>query len=253
MRDRGDLPIRGEQVYEGKAKRVFRTPWPDRYLLHFTDEATAFDGRKRAAIPGKGRANNLISARLMEVVEQAGVPTHLLDVVGPRDQLVRALAMLPLEVVVRRAVAGSLARRLGLQEGRPIEPPLVELYYKRDDLGDPLVTEDHVRLLGVASPEELAEMRRLALRVGETLAAYLADRGLRLVDFKLEFGRAGMGELVLADEISPDTCRLWDLRTGEPLDKDRFRRDLGGEAEAYQEVLRRVVGEALAAPRRGDG
>lgn len=252
MPERGDLPIRGPRLYEGKAKAVYATPWPDRYLIHFTDAATAFDGQKRATIPGKGRANNLISARLMEVVEAAGVPTHLLDVVGPRDQLVRALRMVPLEVVVRRVVAGSLARRLGLPPGGAVEPPVVELYYKRDDLGDPLVNEDHVRLLGLATPDELAAMRQLALRATAALAAFLAGCGLRLVDLKLEFGRGPGGELVLADEISPDTCRLWDLATGEPLDKDRFRRDLGGEAEAYREVLRRVVGEAVAGPR-GDG
>lgn len=237
-------------LYEGKAKVVYETDDPARLMVFFKDDATAFDGRKRDEIADKGRCNNLISAYLFEALERAGVPTHFLDVAGARQMVVRRLDMIPLEVVVRNVAAGSLVRRLGLEDGRELDPPVVELYYKDDALGDPLVNRDHVRVLGAAEPEEIDEMERLALQVNQVLGPLLAGRGLRLVDFKLEFGRDG-ARIVLGDEISPDTCRFRDIETGRILDKDRFRQDLGGVTDAYQEVLRRLVGED-AAPR-GDG
>jgi len=229
-------------LYEGKAKIVYETDDPARLIVFFKDDATAFDGKKRDEILDKGRCNNLISAALFEALERAGVPTHFLDVAGARQMVVRRLEMIPLEVVVRNVAAGSLVRRLGLEDGRELDPPVVELYYKDDARGDPLVNRHHVRVLGAARPEEIDELERLALRVNEVLQPLLAERGLRLVDFKLEFGRDG-SRIVLGDEISPDTCRFRDLKTGEILDKDRFRQDLGGVTDAYQEVLRRLVGE----------
>ncbi|GAB6876487.1 phosphoribosylaminoimidazolesuccinocarboxamide synthase [Thermaerobacter litoralis] len=233
------IPPRGERLYEGKAKIVYATPDPGLVRIYFKDDATAFDGRKRGTIGDKGRLNAQISAHLFRVVEAAGVPTHLVAVAGERELLARRVDIVPIEVVVRNVVAGSLARRLGLEAGRVLDEPVVELYYKRDDLGDPLINRAHVGLLGLATPEELDRMEAMALGVNRTLRAYLAERDLILVDFKLEFGRAA-GQLLLADEISPDTCRLWDRATGEPLDKDRFRRDLGDVAGAYAEVWRRL-------------
>src|SRR5690606_8127475 len=186
----------------------------DRLMVFFKDDATAFDGKKRDEIADKGRCNNLISVVLFEALERAGVPTHFLDVAGARQMVVRRLTMIPLEVVVRNVAAGSLVRRLGLQDGRELDPPVVELYYKNDALGDPLVNRHHVRALGAAAPEEIDEMERLALRVNQVLRPFLAERGLRLVDFKLEFGREG-GRIVLGDEISHATCRFRDVETGE--------------------------------------
>lgn len=237
--------VRGEQVHEGKAKIVYRTQWPDRYLVYFKDDATAFDGKKKGQIIDKGRANNLISAHLFQVAAAAGIPTHFIRVVGPREMLVRAVTIVPVEVVVRNIAAGSLAKRLGLEEGLQLDEPLLEYYYKCDDLGDPLINEGHIRILKAAAPGEVAEMGRLAAQINDVLRPFMAGRGLTLVDFKLEFGRID-GDLILADEISPDTCRLWDARSGERLDKDRFRRDLGKVEEAYLEVLRRIVGDDAA-------
>ncbi|HEY8394442.1 MAG TPA: phosphoribosylaminoimidazolesuccinocarboxamide synthase [Thermaerobacter sp.] len=237
------LPRRLERLYEGKAKVVYRTSDQDLVWIHFKDDATAFDGKKRGSIEDKGRLNALISARLFQVVEQAGVPTHFVQLAGERDMLARAVRIIPIEVVVRNVVAGSLARRLGLEEGRHLPEPVIEFYYKRDDLGDPLINRSHVRLLGLAGDDELDRIEDMALAVNRALRAFLYDRGLVLVDFKLEFGRDRDGRILLADEISPDTCRFWDRDTGRRLDKDRFRQGLGGEREAYAEVLRRVSGE----------
>lgn len=237
------LPRRLERLYEGKAKVVYRTSDPGLVWIHFKDDATAFDGKKRGSIPDKGRLNALISARLFRVVEEAGVPTHFAGLAGERDMLARAVTIIPIEVVVRNVVAGSLARRLGLEEGRPLPEPVVELYYKRDDLGDPLINRSHARVLGLARDEELDRIEGMALAVNGALKEFLLDRGLVLVDFKLEFGRDDDGRILLADEISPDTCRFWDRATGRRLDKDRFRQGLGGEPEAYAEVLRRVTAE----------
>jgi phosphoribosylaminoimidazole-succinocarboxamide synthase len=241
------------KLHEGKAKIVWKPGVEDEatlagaqaglqdgYIVEFKDDATAFDGKKRGRIGDKGRCNNLISAALFEVLEGEGVPTHFLGVLGEREMLVRRLDIIPVEVVVRNVAAGSLAKRLGLDEGTTLVRPVLELYYKNDALGDPLVNRFHVRVMGWASDTEIDRIEGLALRVNEILGRALADCGLRLVDFKLEFGRTGSGEVILGDEISPDTCRLWDLTTNERLDKDRFRRDMGGVEEAYAEVWRRV-------------
>jgi phosphoribosylaminoimidazole-succinocarboxamide synthase len=227
-------------IYEGKAKRIWTTEDPDRVVMEFKDDATALNGLKRGQIAGKGVVNARVTAVLMTMLANAGMPTHFVAQVDERRLLVRRLAMVPLEVVVRNVVAGSLAQRTGLAEGTPIEVPLVELYYKNDALGDPLLNDEHVALLDAATPEELARLKSQARRINQLLSAFFLDRDLILVDFKLEFGRDG-AELVLGDEITPDTCRLWDRATHEKLDKDRFRRDLGGVEQAYQEVLRRVT------------
>jgi phosphoribosylaminoimidazole-succinocarboxamide synthase len=229
------------RLYEGKAKYLTESGRPDTYLMHFKDDATAFNGQKRAQIERKGVLNAAISARFFEILGRRGVPTHFVRQVDDDTLEVLRLRMIPLEVVVRNVVAGSLAKRLGLEEGRELAEPVVELYYKDDALGDPLVNDDHVRLLGVASPEEVARLRQIARQVDAVLRPYLAERALILVDFKLEFGRRESGEILLGDEISPDTCRFWDATSRERLDKDRFRRDLGGVRDAYEEVLRRLT------------
>ena len=222
-----------EKLYEGKAKVLYREG-PDTLRVYFKDEATAFNAQKRGVIPGKGVVNNKVSAALFRYLEAHGVKTHFLEM------RVRRVEILPLEVILRFRAAGSFARRYGLKEGTPLKMPLLEFSLKNDALGDPLICENAVLALGLAGEEELEAVKRTALRVGELLKAFFAERGLELVDFKLEFGRLG-GEVLLADEISPDTMRLWDEK-GEPLDKDRFRKDLGGVEEAYREVLRRVLG-----------
>jgi phosphoribosylaminoimidazole-succinocarboxamide synthase len=231
----------GTLIYEGKAKKVFATDRPDRVVQYFKDDATAFNAQKRGTILEKGIVNNKVSERLFRLLEAGGVPTHFLERLSDREMLTKRVTIIPLEVVVRNVVAGSLAKRLGLKEGDAIEPPLVEFYYKNDALGDPLITEDHIRLLKLAEPTRVKEVRELALRVNRILAPFFKERGVMLVDFKLEFG-LHEGRVILADEISPDTCRLWDEKTGESMDKDRFRKDLGRIEEAYQEVLRRVCG-----------
>lgn len=235
-------PIRKELLYEGKAKQIYATSDPDLFWVRYKDDATAFDGKKRATIQGKGELNNRISAIFFEHLGKAGIPHHFVRLLSPTEQLVRKVSIIPLEVVVRNRAAGSMARRLGLEEGLPLVRPILELYYKNDSLGDPLVNSEHALVLGWVKEAELAEMRRLALAVNEALQAFLAARDVLLIDFKLEFGRTADGQVILADEISPDTCRFWDSRTLEKLDKDRFRRDLGGVQEAYQEMLRRLGG-----------
>jgi phosphoribosylaminoimidazole-succinocarboxamide synthase len=234
----------GELLYEGKAKQLFATENPTILRMRYKDDATAFDGKKHAVIAGKGALNNAISAIFFARLEAAGVPTHFVAKTGELECLVKRVRLFPLEVIVRNRVAGSMARRYGLEEGIVLAHPSVEFDLKSDPLGDPLVTEEQIALLGWATEEEIAEIRRLALRVNEVLSADLAGRGVVLVDFKLEFGRDADGRIVVADEVSPDTCRFWDSATGEKLDKDRFRRDLGGLEEAYTEMLRRLGGEA---------
>jgi phosphoribosylaminoimidazole-succinocarboxamide synthase len=235
-----------EKLYEGKAKIVYATNQPGVVVQYFKDDATAFNALKKGTIVGKGVVNNRMSATLFERLERAGVPTHYLGTLSDREMLCRKLEIIKIETIVRNIVAGSLAKRTGLEEGTPIREPIVELYYKSDPLGDPMLNDDHVRMLKLAVPAELAWIRRTALRINGLLRPYLLRRGLLLVDFKLEFGRSGK-KLYLGDEISPDTCRLWDRTTREKLDKDRFRRDLGGVEEAYQEVYRRLVGGATRA------
>jgi phosphoribosylaminoimidazole-succinocarboxamide synthase len=231
----------GTLIYEGKAKKIFTTGQPDEVLQYFKDDATAFNAQKRGTIVEKGVINNKVSERLFRLLEQSGVPTHFVERKSDREMLTKKVTIVPVEVVVRNLVAGSLAKRLGLKEGEAIQPPIVEWYYKNDALGDPLITDDHARLLKLATSEQLAEIRRLALKVNSVLQPFFAERRMILVDFKLEFGLHN-GRLILADEISPDTCRLWDEGTKESMDKDRFRKDLGKIEEAYQEVLKRVCG-----------
>jgi phosphoribosylaminoimidazole-succinocarboxamide synthase len=233
------------KMYEGKAKIVYATSRPDLVIQYFKDDATAFNALKRGTIVGKGVVNNRMSATLFELLGRRGVPTHYVATLSEREMLCRRLDIIKIETIVRNVVAGSLAKRTGLEEGAAVKVPVVELYYKSDPLGDPMLNDDHVRMLQLASPAELAWIKRMARRVNSVLRPHLKTRGLLLVDFKLEFGRAGR-RLYLGDEISPDTCRLWDARTREKLDKDRFRRDLGGVEEAYQEVYRRVVESAAA-------
>jgi phosphoribosylaminoimidazole-succinocarboxamide synthase len=228
-------------IYEGKAKKIFTTGHPDEVLQYFKDDATAFNAQKRGTIVEKGIINNKVSERLFRLLEQSGVPTHFVERKSDREMLTKKVTIVPVEVVVRNVVAGSLAKRLGLKEGESIQPPIVEWYYKNDALGDPLIADDHVRLLKLATSEQLAEIRRLALKVNSVLQPFFAERRMILVDFKLEFGLHN-GRLILADEISPDTCRFWDEGTKESMDKDRFRKDLGKIEEAYREVLKRVCG-----------
>lgn len=227
--------------YEGKAKKVYATGDPERFIVEFKDDATAFNAQKRGQIGGKGVVNNAVSARLFELLMRAGVPTHFIAKLSGREQLVRPVEIIPLEVVVRPFAAGSFAARYGVPEGRPLTPTVLEWCYKSDALGDPPLNDDTALALGLATAAELAELRRLALEIAQLLTGYFASKNLQLIDFKLEFGRTSSGDLVLADEVSPDTCRLWDTASGERLDKDRFRRDLGGVEEAYQEVARRVL------------
>lgn len=233
-----------EQLYEGKAKRIYRTSLDNQYWVEYKDDATAFNGEKKATITGKGELNNRITAIFFTMLKQRGIDNHFIRLLSPTEQLVRQVEIIPLEVVVRNIAAGSLAKRLGMQEGTVLPQPVVEFYYKDDALGDPLVNPSHIKVMGIASEEDLAALERLGLMVNDVLQPYLRERGILLVDFKLEFGRTPEGEILLADEISPDTCRFWDAETGEKLDKDRFRRDLGKVEEAYQEMLKRLGGEA---------
>ncbi|GAB6154019.1 phosphoribosylaminoimidazolesuccinocarboxamide synthase [Desulfosporosinus burensis] len=233
-----------ELRYEGKAKRVYDTNHSDYFWVAYKDDATAFNGEKKGQIVDKGEVNNQLSALFFEEIEKAGIPTHYVRLLSERDMLVRRLDMIPLEVVVRNIVAGSLAKRLGVEEGFVLSRPVVELYYKDDALGDPMVNESHVAAMGWASVDHAREIQALGFRINEILKNILVKAGIDLIDFKLEFGVAD-GKVYLGDEISPDTCRYWDIETREKLDKDRFRRDLGRVEEAYQEVYRRVK-DALA-------
>jgi len=231
-----------ELLYEGKAKRVYWTENENVLLVKYKDEATAFNAKKKAVIEGKGRLNNEISAILFTMLKKAGVDTHFIEKVSETEQLVRAVDIIPLEVIVRNVAAGSLSQRLGLQEGRPLKQPVIEFCYKRDDLGDPLITEAHIDLLELATPEEVALIKQSALKINDILSNYFDHLGILLVDFKLEFGREkASGKVILADEISPDTCRLWDKATGEKLDKDVFRKDLGDLQTAYAKILERLI------------
>ncbi|MBE3577490.1 MAG: phosphoribosylaminoimidazolesuccinocarboxamide synthase [Limnochordales bacterium] len=232
---------RGERLYEGKAKVVYATSDPELVLIEFKDEATAFDGKKRGTISGKGMRNAAICAVLYRYLQERGIPGHFVAQVDERTLLARKVRIIPLEVVVRNIAAGSFSRRLGWPEGQTLTEPLVEFFYKDDALGDPLLTEEHIRLLGLATEQEVARLKELALQVNRILQEFWQQRGIVLVDFKLEFGKDSTGQILLADEISPDTCRLWDAATGEKLDKDRFRRDLGRVEEAYAEILRRAL------------
>lgn len=232
-----------EQLYEGKAKKVFKTDDPELLIVDYKDDATAFNGLKKGSIAGKGVINNQMSNRLMAKLEKAGVPTHFVQELSPRETLVKKVSIVPLEVIVRNLSAGSFAKRYGVEEGIVFDAPTIEFSYKNDELGDPLLNSYHALALGLATAEEIDTIKRYAFQVNDFLKALWAECGVILVDFKLEFGRLSDGTIVLADEISPDTCRFWDSRTHEKLDKDRFRRDLGNVEGAYQEMMRRILGE----------
>ena len=230
-----------EQLYEGKAKRVFATNDPELLIVDYKDDATAFNGLKKGTISGKGVINNQMSNRLMQKLEKAGIPTHFVRELSERETLVKKVAIVPLEVIVRNSAAGSFSKRYGMEEVVVFEQPTIEFSYKNDALGDPLLNTLHARALGLATDTEIEQIKCYAFRINEILKAFWAECGVTLVDFKLEFGRLPDGTIVLADEISPDTCRLWDTKTHEKLDKDRFRRDLGGVEDAYAEIMKRLV------------
>jgi phosphoribosylaminoimidazole-succinocarboxamide synthase len=234
---------RRRRIYEGKAKILFEGPEPGTIVQYFKDDATAFNNQKRGTITGKGVLNNRISEYVMTKLGEIGVPTHFVRRLNMREQLIKQVEIIPLEVVVRNVVAGSLAQRLGLEEGTALPRSIIEFYYKNDKLGDPMVSEEHITAFGWASTQDLDDIMALALRINDFMVGLFLGVGIRLIDFKIEFGRLWEDDfmrIVLADEISPDSCRLWDTRSNEKLDKDRFRRDLGGVAEAYQEVARRL-------------
>ncbi len=233
---------KNDLLYEGKAKKIYSTTDEDKVVVEFKDDATAFNGEKKGQINNKGKLNNKISNIFFNLMEEKGVPTHLIKVLSDTEVLARKLEIIPVEVVVRNIAAGSLARRLGLDEGADLKKPVLEFYYKDDDLGDPMINDYHIDSLELARKDEMAEVSEMAFRINEILMDYLEDKGIILVDFKLEFGRGNDGKIYLADEITPDTCRFWDSRTREKLDKDRFRRDLGNVEDAYQEILKRLKG-----------
>ena len=232
-----------QQLYEGKAKKVFATNDPEKLIVEYKDDATAFNGLKKGTIKGKGVINNQMSNRLMAYLEKQGVPTHFIEEINERETIVKKVSIVPLEVIVRNISAGSFAKHYGVEEGIVFEHPTIEFSYKNDDLGDPLMNAYHAVALKVATWEEIDLIKNYAFRINTLLKGFLKSVGIDLVDFKLEFGKTSDGKIVLADEISPDTCRLWDEVTHEKLDKDRFRRDMGGVEDAYQEVMRRLMGD----------
>ena len=232
-----------ELLYEGKAKKLFITEDPQILRVEYKDDATAFNGKKFDRLKDKGRLNNAITVFFFEHLETKDIPSHFVRKISETEQLVRRVKIIPLEVVVRNVAAGSLSKRIGWEEGKELPHPIVEFYYKDDDLGDPLLAEEHIRLLELASEGQIEELKNRGLAVNEALKSLMLSKGIRLIDFKLEFGLDQKGEILLADEISPDTCRFWDIESGEILDKDRFRRDLGGVTEAYREIHQRLTEE----------
>ena len=232
-----------ELLYEGKAKKFFITEDPQILRVEYKDDATAFNGKKFDRLRDKGRLNNAITVFFFEHLETKDIPSHFVRKISETEQLVRRVKIIPLEVVVRNVAAGSLSKRIGWEEGKELPHPIVEFYYKDDDLGDPLLAEEHIRLLELASEAQIEELKKRGLAVNEALESLMLSKGIRLIDFKLEFGLDQKGEILLADEISPDTCRFWDIESGKILDKDRFRRDLGGVTEAYLEIHQRLTEE----------
>ncbi|MDK2917646.1 MAG: phosphoribosylaminoimidazole-succinocarboxamide synthase [Candidatus Petromonas sp.] len=228
-----------EMLYEGKAKKVYKTEDETKYIIEYKDDATAFNGVKKGTIVGKGVINNKMSALLFKLLEEKGIPTHFIELLSDREMLVKEVTILPLEVIMRNVAAGSLAKRLGLEEGTVMKTPVLEFCYKNDDLGDPMINEYHIKAIELATEEQLEKVKEYAFKINDILVEFFKERGMKLIDFKLEFG-LHEGEVILADEISPDTCRLWDAATNKKLDKDRFRRDLGDVEEAYKEVLGRL-------------
>lgn len=231
-----------EQLYEGKAKKVFKTDDPEILMVDYKDDATAFNGEKRGTIESKGIINNKVTNHLMKMLEKEGIPTHFVEEISDRETLVKKVTIVPLEVIVRNVAAGSFSKRYGVEEGKELCTPSLEFSLKDDALGDPLINSYHVLALGLATREELDLIATYAFRINEILKTYLLKLGIKLIDFKLEFGKTSDGTIVLADEISPDTCRFWDVETNEKLDKDRFRRDLGNVEDAYQEIMKRLMG-----------
>ena len=232
-----------EQLYEGKAKKVFATDDANLVIVDYKDDATAFNGEKKGTITGKGVINNVMSNHMFQLLEQQGVPTHFVEQLSERETLVKKVSIVPLEVIIRNISAGSFAKRFGVEEGIVFDEPTIEFSYKNDELGDPLMNAYHAIALKAASREEIETIKAMAFKVNEVMKQYFDTLNVILVDFKLEFGKTADGKIVLADEISPDTCRLWDKTTKEKLDKDRFRRDMGGVEEAYQEIMKRVMGK----------
>lgn len=231
-----------EMIYEGKAKKVYNTDDANAVIVDYKDDATALNGLKKGTINDKGIINNRVTNHLMKLLEKNGVPTHFIEEISDRETIVKKVTIIPLEVIVRNIAAGSLSKRLGLKEGVKMSKTVLEYCYKDDSLGDPMVNEYHIMAMDYCSKEELDLIAKYSLKVNEVLTAYLKDLNIELIDFKLEFGKTSDGTIVLADEISPDTCRFWDSVTGEKLDKDRFRRDLGGEEDAYKEIMKRLLG-----------
>ncbi|MCC8048172.1 MAG: phosphoribosylaminoimidazolesuccinocarboxamide synthase [Oscillospiraceae bacterium] len=232
-----------EQLYEGKAKKVYATDDADIVIVSYKDDATAFNGLKKGTITGKGVINNRMTNMMMALLERNGVPTHFVEELSERDTAVKKVSIVPLEVIIRNVSAGSFAKRYGVEEGIVFENPTIEFSYKNDDLGDPLINDSHALALKLATAEEIDTIKAMAFKVNAVMKEYFLTLGIKLIDFKLEFGRLPDGTIVLADEISPDTCRFWDVNTNEKLDNDRFRRDLGGVEDAYNEVMRRLTGE----------
>ena len=231
-----------EMLYEGKAKQVFATDDPEVLLVHYKDDATAFNGLKKGTISGKGAINNRVTNFMMQVLEKEGVPTHFVEELSDRDTLVKKVKIVPLEVIIRNISAGSFAKHYGVEEGIVFDEPTIEFSYKNDELGDPLINEYHALALKLATRAEIDRIKELAFKTNEVMKKFFKERKVDLVDFKLEFGRLSDGTIVLADEISPDTCRFWDSETHDKLDKDRFRRDLGNVEDAYKEMLKRIIG-----------
>jgi len=231
-----------EQIYEGKAKKVYLTENPNYVIVDYKDDATAFNGLKKGTIVGKGIVNNKVSNHFFRLLESKGIPTHYVEQLSDRETVVKKVEIVPVEVIIRNRAAGSFSKRMGVEEGKALLCPIFEFSYKNDELGDPFINSYYVRALGLATDAEMEKIREYSFKVNDILSAYLKEMGIDLIDFKLEFGRFH-GEIILADEISPDTCRFWDSETGKKLDKDRFRRDLGDVEEAYQEIIRRLMGE----------
>lgn len=232
-----------ELLYEGKAKKVFATDDPQVVLVSYKDDATAFNGLKKGTISGKGAINNRVTNYMMELLEKEGVKTHLVRELSNRETLVKKVSIIPLEVIIRNISAGSFSKRYGVEEGIVFSRPTIEFSYKNDDLGDPLINSYHAQALGIATGEEIETVKAMAFKVNDVMKAFFKNLNVDLVDFKLEFGKTADGKIVLADEISPDTCRFWDSETHEKLDKDRFRRDMGNVEDAYKEMMKRILGE----------
>jgi len=235
--------VKGEQLYEGKAKKVFATNDPNLVIVDYKDDATAFNGEKKGTITGKGVINNKMTNYMFSLLEKEGVPTHLVEEISDRETIVKKVSIVPLEVIIRNVAAGSFSKRMGVEEGKALLTPILEFSYKNDDLGDPFINDYYALALGLATREELDTIAKYAFKVNEFMVGFFKKLNIDLIDFKIEFGRTSDGTIILADEISPDTCRFWDSTTHEKLDKDRFRRDLGNVEEAYQEIMKRLMGE----------